>query len=97
MEAYLPEKNYAEFRGFMENRLGETFFIRMIDGGRLEEMHEQAPTLLKHSRHLFPFEFMTKFMSMPKSNELDPTNIFLVFFPIFYVSCPSVIHMVYIS
>ncbi len=84
MEAYLPEKNYEEFGAFAEKNFGAKVFRKKISPQSLEEMHEETPTLLDHSKVLSPFEFMTRFMSMPRSNELDPTVIFLIFFPFFY-------------
>ncbi len=84
VEAYLPEKNYAAFENMAKEELGEGIYMRRFSSEQLEERHEQAPTLLEHGTLLEPFEFMTRFVSLPRSNELDPTLIFLVFFPIFY-------------
>ncbi len=84
VEAYMPEKNYPQFGAAARQALGQDVYIHRFSSGQLEKSHEQAPTLLEHGKLLEPFEFMTKFVSLPKSNEIDPTMIFLIFFPIFY-------------
>ena len=84
LEAYLPEKKYAEFEAFAKQNFGDKLEIRKFSSGELERAHEETPTLLEHSKALSPFEFINKYMAVPRSNELDPTIIFLVFFPIFY-------------
>ena len=84
VEGYLPEGKFARFSQEMRDEFGERIEIIKISAQELERRHEEAPTLLEHPKILGPFEFMTKFVSIPKSNEIDPTMIFLLFFPIFY-------------
>ena len=45
---------------------------------------DKAPTLLINPRPLAPFESLIKFLSLPGSDELDPTPIFSVTFPLIY-------------
>ncbi|MEM3399870.1 MAG: V-type ATP synthase subunit I [Candidatus Micrarchaeia archaeon] len=45
---------------------------------------EIAPTLLQNPKPIKPFEFMVEFVYVPRSNELDPTVVFAIFFPIIY-------------
>ncbi len=84
MEAYLPEKKYNAFEKFAAGKFGNKVHLEMISGSELEKMHENTPTLTEHSTLIKPFEQLTKFISIPKSNELDTTLIFLIFFPLFY-------------
>ncbi|VVB99557.1 V-type ATPase 116kDa subunit family protein [uncultured archaeon] len=84
LEAYLPEKNYGEFERAARERIGEKVFIQKFSSSHLARHHEEAPTLLSHHPLLEPFEWLTKFMSVPKGSEIDPTVIFLIFFPVFY-------------
>ncbi len=83
-EAYLPEKKFPEFGSFAHRKFAEKIGLIKISGSDLEHRHEETPTLLEHRGQLAPFEWINKYMSVPKSNELDPTLIFLVFFPLFY-------------
>ncbi len=84
VEAYVPEKNLSQFEAAARQALGQDVYIHKFSSEQLEKSHEQAPTLLEHNKFLEPFEFMTKFVSLPKNNEIDPTMIFVIFFPIFY-------------
>ncbi|MCR4368678.1 MAG: V-type ATP synthase subunit I [archaeon] len=84
MEAYLPEKKYPEFEKFLKAEFGEKVHIEKFSAQHLEKTHEEAPTLLEQPKQFAHFEFMTKFISIPKHNELDPTLIFMLFFPVFY-------------
>ncbi|MCL5009920.1 MAG: V-type ATP synthase subunit I [Candidatus Parvarchaeota archaeon] len=45
---------------------------------------ELAPTKLQNPRRLKLFESFIRFYSLPKSNEIDPTMLFGVIFPIFF-------------
>ncbi len=84
MEAYLPEKNFEEFEKFVKNKFNDKIVVKKFSSKELMQRHEEPPTLLEHSSKLKPFVFMTKFVSVPKSNEIDPTLIFMLFFPFFY-------------
>ena len=84
VEAYLPEKKFTEFGSFVRNEFAEKIEVIKISSSELEHRHEETPTLLEHHGQLAPFEWINKYMSVPRSNELDPTLIFLVFFPLFY-------------
>ena len=84
LEAYIPEKNFAEFASFLDTKFGKKVFVENFSSETLENTHEAAPTLTEHSILVKPFESLVNFLSIPKSNELDTTMIFLVFFPIFY-------------
>ncbi|VVB76608.1 V-type ATPase 116kDa subunit family protein [uncultured archaeon] len=45
---------------------------------------ELAPTLVKRPGFLRPFDFLVSFVNLPRSDEIDPTWIFILTFPIFY-------------
>lgn len=45
---------------------------------------ELAPTLIKHSGFFKPFDYLVKFFSMPRSDEIDPTYIFFISLAVFY-------------
>ena len=84
LEAYLPEKNFSGFEKFAKENFGNEFFLKKLGSEELERQHEATPTLLENPKIFAPFEFMTRFMALPKSNEIDPTIVFLLFFPVFY-------------
>ena len=84
VEAFLPEKNYSEFEKLLKQKFGQEIYLKEFSSQEIDRKHEKAPTLLEHSKIISPFEFMTKFISIPKHNEIDPTLVFLVFFQVFY-------------
>ncbi|MAG18396.1 MAG: hypothetical protein CL944_02900 [Candidatus Diapherotrites archaeon] len=84
LEGYLPEKNFEKFNKFIKEKFGKRTYIQYFSSETLEKNHELAPTLTEHSPLVKPFEDLVKFVSVSKSNELDTTMIFLVFFPVFY-------------
>ncbi len=79
-EAWCLAKEYDKIRKLVE----DTSKGRAI----IEEMHaghdDKIPTVLTNPKILSPFEFLITFTATPKQNELDPTILFSVFFPLFY-------------
>jgi V/A-type H+-transporting ATPase subunit I len=53
-------------------------------GAGHESQEEKAPTLLLNPRALTPFEQLIGIMSVPSSDEIDPTPIFAITFPLIY-------------
>jgi V/A-type H+-transporting ATPase subunit I len=48
------------------------------------EADELAPTLINRHKLLQPFDYMVNFISVPRSDEIDPAIPFMISFPIFY-------------
>ncbi|HVA83205.1 MAG TPA: V-type ATPase 116kDa subunit family protein, partial [Candidatus Aquilonibacter sp.] len=78
VEGWIPAKHYGEFilavKKFTKNRC------------EIEKLHDKelAPTLVNRPAFLKPFDFLMEFYSVPRSDEIDPTWIFIITFPIFY-------------
>jgi V/A-type H+-transporting ATPase subunit I len=68
--------------GALRDELGK------VAKGRFEldalETDELAPTLVKRPGFLKPFDFLVNFVNVPRSDEIDPTWVFIFTFPIFY-------------
>lgn len=47
-------------------------------------LEEIAPTQFRNHRLVKPFESLVTFLSVPKSNEIDPSLIFAIFLPLFF-------------
>ena len=45
---------------------------------------EEVPVKLEHGKGVGRFEFFTKLLSTPRYNEIDPTILVAIFFPIFF-------------
>lgn len=79
IEGWIPEKNVQEFKSTMQNETRGMMYLEEIDGH-----DELAPTLTKRPKFLRSYDYLVEFLSVPRSDELDPTWIFIITFPIFY-------------
>lgn len=48
------------------------------------ELEELAPTKFNNHKLVKPFESLVTFLSVPKSNEIDPSLLFAIFLPMFF-------------
>lgn len=78
VEGWIAEKRYDEFVASIKKFTKGKFEI--------EKLHDKelAPTLINRPNFLKPFDFLMEFYSVPRSDEIDPTWIFIITFPIFY-------------
>ncbi|MCW6160065.1 MAG: hypothetical protein LVQ95_03200 [Candidatus Micrarchaeales archaeon] len=78
MEGWVPAKDYENF----------SIEITKFTSGRcyLEKIQddELAPTLYTRPKFFRSFDYLMDFFSTPRSDEIDPTWIFIISFPIFY-------------
>lgn len=77
-EAWVPAADYAR----LERSLGE--ISAAVHAERLAFKHGEAPTKLRNPKPAQPFEFLVRFISVPRSDEFDPTAFFALTFPIIY-------------
>lgn len=78
MEGWIPKKRIGELKSLLHSTTGNRFVLEMV------KTDELAPTLVNRPGFLKPFDYLMEFFSMPRSDELDPTWIFIISFPIFY-------------
>lgn len=78
VEGWIPRKSLDE--------LTETVKLATKDRFHIEEIYddELAPTLLTRPRFLHPFDYLVEFYSVPRSDEIDPTWIFITSFAVLY-------------
>ncbi|MGC8479605.1 MAG: V-type ATP synthase subunit I [Candidatus Micrarchaeia archaeon] len=79
IEGWIPTKKQKIITTTLEKSLNKKVFIENI-----EDKEELAPTLINHPKFLRSFDYMLEFFSLPKSDEIDPSWIFILSFPIFY-------------
>ncbi len=79
VEGWVPKKRMHELRHSIRKEIGERHYIEDMGSG-----DELAPTLISRPKLLRPFDYMVEFFSLPRSDEIDPTWIFIISFPIFY-------------
>jgi len=79
IEGWIPKKRLSDIRNGL-SRLTNEFELEIIE----KEEDELPPTLTNRPNFLRPFDYMMEFYSIPRSDEVDPTWIFILSFPIFY-------------
>jgi V/A-type H+-transporting ATPase subunit I len=79
LEGWVPHHNLAA----LEKDLSKATMGR-VAVVRLQGHQAEAPTLMQHGSRVRPFEFLVRFFSLPKSEEIDPTLTFSIVFPIFF-------------
>ncbi len=78
MEGWLPARDYENFsEEITKFTSGRCYLEKMQDD-------ELPPTLYNRPKFLRSFDYLMDFFSTPRSDEIDPTWIFIISFPIFY-------------
>jgi V/A-type H+-transporting ATPase subunit I len=82
MRGWIPKKFIQKTREV----LNETFEGRVVmtETEATAEMMERAPIFYDNPDWVRPFEFFMKLASPPQYNEVDPSPILAIFFPIFF-------------
>jgi V/A-type H+-transporting ATPase subunit I len=78
MEAWVPSTKVSNLERGIRRITKGAYIIELL------QTRELAPTLTKRPAFLRPFEYVMEFISVPRSDEIDPTWIFILTFPIFY-------------
>ncbi|MBI2076669.1 MAG: V-type ATP synthase subunit I [Candidatus Aenigmarchaeota archaeon] len=76
IQGWVPEKNTELLKQRMD-RITRGVFIKL-------EETEDAPTKTENPAVIRPFEFFLRLYSLPKYNEIDPSFLIFITFPIFY-------------
>ncbi len=80
IEGWVPRKRTEELESRLALATSGRFEMEYIEAGE----DELAPTLVNRPSFLKPFDYLMEFLSLPRSDEIDPTWIFIISFPIFY-------------
>ncbi|MDO8633736.1 MAG: V-type ATP synthase subunit I [archaeon] len=84
LEAFVPEKDFEKLFVVLSGKFGERVFVEKASKHEMHGESDDVPTLLENPPQLGAFEFMTRFVSLPKSSDIDPTIVFAFVFPIVY-------------
>jgi len=77
-EGWVVEKNFDKLKGALEEN------VKGVVVQRARAREGEGPTLLENPRIVGPFEFLVEFYSLPKPNEIDPSVVLMLTFPIIY-------------
>ena len=82
IRGWVPKKLIQKTR----DTLNETFQGRVVmtETDATAEMMDRAPIFYDNPRWVRPFEFLMKLASPPQYNEIDPTPLMAIIFPIFF-------------
>lgn len=78
VEGWVQERMFKETVKRIKNVSDRKVIVEELKDGEL------APTLLNRTGILHSFDYLVSFISLPRSDEIDPTWIFIMMFPIFY-------------
>ena len=82
IRGWVPKKLIRKTRDMLD----ETFQGRVVmtETDATAEMMDRAPISYDNPRWVRPFEFLMKLASPPQYNEIDPSPLLAIFFPIFF-------------
>jgi V/A-type H+-transporting ATPase subunit I len=78
IEGWVPKKTLHGLEHAISGASGGRYYIEQL------ATDELAPTLMNRPKMLQPFDYMINFISVPRSDEIDPAVFFMISFPIFY-------------
>lgn len=78
IEGWVPKKRATELERAVSKACENRYYIENLTTDEL------APTLMNRPKILQPFDYMVNFISVPRSDEIDPAIPFMISFPIFY-------------
>lgn len=78
---WTPKGELPRLRAELERRVGPAVVIEELPSSRYDE---KTPVLMKNAKPARPFEFLVKFMDLPRPGTLDPTGLMTLFLPIIF-------------
>jgi V/A-type H+-transporting ATPase subunit I len=92
VDAWVPTAKVADAISGMNRLMGDNVFVEsQEDRGRdlhevevAEERFKETPTKMKNGAYAKHFEYPVKLLSPPRYQEIDPTIILSIFFPLFF-------------
>ncbi len=76
---YIPKKSFEEFKSRVENATNGKVAIEIV-----EDKEFEPPTKLTNPSYVKDYEVLSTTYATPRYNELDPTWIMSIFFPLFF-------------
>ncbi len=79
MEGWIPRSNLSALEALISKITGRVYVMENDIPTK-----EQPPTKMENPVTMRLYEFFIRFYSVPKSNEIDPTVMFALIFPVFF-------------
>jgi len=80
IDGWVPKSRFREIQRTLNARCGLLVFVEAIAA----EKEDEPPTRLKNSKIVKPFELFINMGSTPKYEEIDPTVMLFITFPLFF-------------
>ncbi len=80
ISAWVPKKRIEELKNILMEATEDNYVMELSEPGH----HDHPPTLIKHEGILAPFGALTKVMGTPSYEELDPTPVIVLTFPLIF-------------
>ena len=80
VKGFVPEKKFRALNEKIHAMLGEKALVLQNE----PVQNQDPPTKLSHNRFIKPFEEITKLWGLPHYDELDPTPVIAITFPIIF-------------
>ena len=99
LDAWVPAKSVTVLEKALADRIGNDCHMEVLEtvprrthlhpeeaqtGAAKEHVLEEPPSKLSPGKTVGRFSYLTELISVPKYNELDPTNILSITFPLFF-------------
>lgn len=79
IDGWIPTSHVADLQKTLDSLCCGLAFVETLP----VEEHEEPPVKLKNPKPVKPFEFFIDLVSTPKYNEIDPTIVLFITFPLF--------------
>jgi V/A-type H+/Na+-transporting ATPase subunit I len=80
IDGWIPTARMGEIKSALDKMCCGLAFVQTVK----KEKDEETPVMLKNPTPVRPFEFFINLVSTPKYDEIDPTLILFITFPIFF-------------
>lgn len=92
IDAWVPSENLDKLREDFNAKVGDGVYIELLEVKGRKDAEEDAeeiglgdvPTKESNPRPLNLFNHLVELVSTPRYNEIDPTSLVFIFFPIFF-------------
>ena len=80
VKGFVPKKKFAELNEKVHGMLHEKVLVLENEVAQAED----PPTKVSHSKYIRPFEELTKLYGLPHYDEIDPTPVIAITFPLLF-------------
>lgn len=98
LEGWVPVAQLSAVQASIAKEHGESVLVESLGDAPMESLHahhdddhghhaepeDEAPTQLQNIKLARPFEFVLGLLGKPRYNEIDPSTLMLIFFPLFF-------------